>query len=73
MCKVGDNCILCCITQLFPIADIVTRFLIRGKVRQQKGVEGTPVVDCLLACFCYPCTMCQEAQEVKAVGNMARE
>jgi len=70
--KVGESCLLCGLATLCPIADIVTRFIIRGKVREQKGIPGSALMDCLVVLFCFPCAICQEAQEVGALDSMAQ-
>jgi len=70
--KVGESCVLCGLALLCPIADIVSRIILRGKVRDQKGIPGGVVMDCLTVFFCFPCSICQEAQEVGALDNMAQ-
>lgn len=74
--RVGDNCCLCGAVMFVPIANIICRATIRGKVREQKGIPGSFVKDCLTAWFCAACALCQEAQEVNALDmaqSMARE
>jgi len=63
---------MCGLLQAVPIADCIFRMMIRGKVRIQKGIDGSVLGDFFTGCCCYPCTVAQEAQEVKAI-NMARQ
>lgn len=73
--KTGDSCLLCGLVQLVPLANIVCNALVRQKVRDQKGIEGSLVSDILVSWCCYCCALAQEAQEVNALGGvtMARE
>jgi len=76
--KVGESCILHGLLFFVPIADIICGAMIREKVRQNKGIEGSFVMDCLTIFFCFPCALCQEGNEVDAFGrnmamSMARE
>ncbi|XP_022073669.1 cornifelin homolog A-like [Acanthochromis polyacanthus] len=38
---------------------------IRGSVRRRYGIEGTICQDCVYAFFCYSCSWCQIAREMK--------
>lgn len=71
--KVGDDCLTCGLIQLVPIANWYFATVIRGKVRNQKNIEGGFLKDCLLIWCCYCCALNQEALEVNALGgaNMA--
>jgi len=78
--KVGDSCCLCCLVTWVPLVNLYCRATIRGKVREQKGIPGGFCNDILMVCFCAPCAICQEAQEVNALDmaqsqaqSMARE
>ena len=72
---VGDSCFLCCLSQFIPFIDILTRTLVRGKIREQKGIDGSCIGDLICHLFCAACALCQEAQELKGAGpmSMARE
>jgi len=70
--KVGDSCCLCGLAFFFPITYWLGRTIVRGKVRQQKGIPGGTVMDCLTVFCCGPCTICQEAQEVGALDSMSQ-
>ncbi|XP_002739625.1 uncharacterized protein LOC100378782 [Saccoglossus kowalevskii] len=61
---VGDDCLLCGLSVFVPLLDIWARASIRGKVREQKGIEGGFIGDLCLACWCYPCSLMQDAQEM---------
>ena len=72
---VGDSCFLCAISQLVPFLSLGTRVYIRGKLRKQRGIDGSVIHDLLCVWGCCLCAMVQEAQEVKSpVGlGIARE
>jgi Cys-rich protein (TIGR01571 family) len=40
----------------------------RKVLRQKYGLKEDPCHDCLVAGFCGPCGLCQEAREIKARG-----
>ena len=61
---VGDDCLMCGIVTFVPLANLWFATQIRGKIREQKGIDGTFVSDLLLSCCCPLCTLVQEAQEV---------
>ena len=65
---VGEGCCLCCCLYTLPIANIIAAFQIRGKIREQKGIEGTACNDCLMIWCCPFCALVQEAQEVQLDG-----
>ena len=69
--SVGENCLMCGLIQFVPLLNIYFRATVRGKIREQKGVEGGLVGD-LLIHLCLPCCgLIQEAQEMQAVGGQA--
>lgn len=37
----------------------------RTKIREKYGVQGTSLDDFCIHCFCSPCAVCQEAQEIR--------
>lgn len=65
---VGESCVLCGLVLLVPIANIIFPATIRGKIREQKGIEGSLLTDILLHFCCTPCALCQEAQETGSMG-----
>ena len=36
---VGDSCLLCALSQFVPILNLWARVSVRGKIREQKGIE----------------------------------
>lgn len=50
------------LSQFVPILNWWCRTQIRGKIREQKGIEGTCVKDCLMSLFCGLCALVQEAR-----------
>lgn len=75
---VGESCLMCGLVQLVPLANIICSAQLRGKVREQKGIEGGFVGDLLSVWCCYCCALTQSANEIGALGGgqaqeMARE
>jgi len=70
--KVGENCCLCGLSMFVPILNLICRAQVRGKVRDQKGIGGSFLGDLAYSCCCGPCALCQEANEVGAVDDMAQ-
>ena len=50
------------LSQFVPILNIWCRTQVRGKIREQKGIEGTCIKDLLLVLFCGLCALVQEAR-----------
>jgi len=45
----------------------------RGEIRDRFGIEGNGCTDCLVSCFCQPCSLAQMNMELKeraATGGM---
>lgn len=61
---VGDDCLMCGIITFVPLVNLWFATQIRGKIREQKGIDGSFVSDLLLHCCCPLCTLVQDAQEV---------
>ncbi|XP_019859379.1 PREDICTED: cell number regulator 10-like [Amphimedon queenslandica] len=72
---VGENCLMYGLSQLVPLLNIYCRTVVRGKIRNQKGIDGTCFNDLLCHLFCMRCALAQEGQEILAPGGqpMARE
>ena len=74
---VGDDCLLCGLALMVPILNLYALCSNRGKVREQKGIPGSPTSDLLTVCCCGGCALMQQAQEmgVKAPfgQSMSRE
>ena len=60
--QLGESCIMYALSQFVPILDIWCRTSVRGKIREQKGIEGTCMKDCLMHWFCGLCALVQEAR-----------
>jgi len=69
--KVGDDCLICGLLQLVPLANIYFAADTRRKVREQKNIAGSFLGDLCMMCCCYCCALTQEAQEVQAIGSMS--
>jgi len=69
---VGDSCLLCGLVQMVPLANLIFGVILRGKVRDQKGIEGGMVGDLLSVWCCYCCAWVQAAQETNAMGGQAQ-
>merc|ERR1711976_631534 len=67
--QVGEDCLICGLIQLVPIADIIFGAKIRQKVREQKGIDGSFIGDLFTFCCCYCCALVQEGQETNALGS----
>lgn len=61
---VGDDCLMCGIITFVPLVNLWFATQIRGKIREQKGIDGSFVSDLLLHCCCPLCTLVQDALEV---------
>ena len=66
---VGDNFCLCCLTWCCTIP--FTQCYIRGKVREDKGIDGSKTEDFLYSLFCFPLVLCQSAQEMNVHALVA--
>lgn len=60
--QLGESCLMYALSQMVPILDVWCRTQIRGKIREQKGIEGTCMKDFLLHWFCGLCALIQEAR-----------
>lgn len=73
---VGESCVLCGASMFFHPVDLITRTMIRGKIREQKAIKGNCCGDFICHLFCRDLALCQEARELNSLssGNsMARE
>ena len=66
---VGENCMLCALGFFVPLANLWFGASIRGKIREQKGIEGSLVKDLLTFCCCPFCVITQSAMEVGSIGS----
>jgi Cys-rich protein (TIGR01571 family) len=69
--KVGESCVLHAVLCVCPLANLICRTIVRGKVRDQRGIPGSVIGDFCINWFCGVCALCQEAQETNAFGNQA--
>ena len=67
----GSSCLVCGILQLIPLVNLLCATSLRGKVREQKGIEGGLLGDFLAMWCCYFCGLCQAAKESGAMGGQA--
>ncbi len=62
---VGESCFLCGLVLFVPVADIICPAMMRQKIREQKGIDGSLLGD-IMAHWCCPCcAIVQSAQEVR--------
>ncbi|XP_064389115.1 uncharacterized protein LOC135337132 [Halichondria panicea] len=73
--QLGENCVMYGLSWMVPILNIWCRTQIRGKIREQQGIDGSCLNDLLWVFFCEFCTMVQEARQLQGPGgqSMARE
>ncbi|XP_045170201.1 uncharacterized protein LOC123532714 [Mercenaria mercenaria] len=74
--KVGESCCLYGFLSILGPIGIWSRAKIRGKVREQLGIDGSFGMDCVLHWFCGLCALTQEARAMEGGGqaqSMARE
>ncbi|XP_003382496.1 PREDICTED: protein PLANT CADMIUM RESISTANCE 3-like [Amphimedon queenslandica] len=71
----GESCVMYALSQFVPLLNLYCRVTIRGKIREQKGIEGSCFNDLLCSWCCGPCALAQEAQELADPGSksMSRE
>ena len=50
------------LSQFVPLLNLWCRTQVRGKIREQKGIEGTCIKDLLMVWCCPPCSLVQEAR-----------
>ena len=67
---VGENCLMYGLSQLVPLLDIYCRTMVRGKIRDQKGIEGTCFNDLLCHLCCAACALAQEGQVRKELYHV---
>ena len=61
---VGEDCVMCGVVTFVPLVNLLCHHKIRGKIRENKGIDGSPVNDLLMICCCPICSLMQEAQEM---------
>ncbi len=68
--SVGDDCLLCGLALIVPLLNIYARVSTRGKVRENKGIEGGVIGDLICVWCCPICSLMQEAQEMGVSGPL---
>ncbi|KAL3854699.1 hypothetical protein ACJMK2_013957 [Sinanodonta woodiana] len=64
---VGESCLLCGLGIMLPVVDVFLGAIIRGKIRESKGIQGSFIGDLLMWCCCPFCALVQEGQEVQGM------
>lgn len=59
---VGESCLMYALSQFVPLLNLYCRLSVRGKIREQKGIEGTFIKDLLYVWCCSTCSLAQEGQ-----------
>lgn len=60
--SLGESCFLYALSQFVPLLNLYCRVSVRGRIREQKGIEGSCFKDLLCAWCCAPCSLAQEGQ-----------
>lgn len=58
----GESCVTYALSQFVPLLNLYCRTTVRGKIRDQKGIDGSCLNDLLCVLFCHLCTLTQESQ-----------
>ncbi|XP_053385918.1 uncharacterized protein LOC123539063 [Mercenaria mercenaria] len=70
---VGEgNCIVCAAAFFIPFFNCYEWVKIRGKIREMRGIPGTPTQDLVIILFCSYCALAQEAQEMDTQSPSAQ-
>ncbi|KAI4357595.1 hypothetical protein L6164_001533 [Bauhinia variegata] len=65
-CIHGTICCLLGVT--LHLAPAIYLWIYRNKMRRTFNLEGNDCADCLLSCFCFHLSICQQYRELKARG-----
>ena len=70
--EVDEPFLLCGLLSVFPCdnINIYSNAIIRGKVRDKFGIDGSAVEDCLVSQCCLCCASIQQGQEIKTRTGM---
>ncbi len=60
--QLGENCLMYGLSYIVPFLNIWCRMQIRGKIREQQGIDGSCINDLLCVLFCDVCALTQEAR-----------
>ena len=66
---VNKSCLLHGLLFFIPCIDLICGAMVRGEVREQKGISGSFVGDLITFLCCPLCTIVQTAQEVGSIGG----
>ena len=69
--QLGESCILYALALFVPLLDLYCLVSVRGRIREQKGIEGTCLKDLLCVWCCTLCTLVQEARVRSGTFNLA--
>jgi len=74
----GENCVLHAVMTILGPCGIYFRAKARGMIREQKGIEGSFGMDCLMHWLCPLCALVQDSQEIRGdaacqAASMARD
>merc|ERR1712179_526742 len=61
--SVGENSLIHSLFYLTPLR-VFTLTKVRRKIRRKYNIRGNILQDVFESCFCVPCTVMQEAQEI---------
>ena len=62
--QLGESCFTYALSQFVPILSLYCRTVVRGRVREQRGIDGSCLND-LLCVICLPwCSLAQESQVI---------
>ena len=73
MCKTAQRmgeskCLYCLLYCFMPCLPFM---MLRGRMRERYGIEGSSCDDCMLSCCCADCVNCQMANELDAQEGKA--
>ncbi|SCV67162.1 BQ2448_5808 [Microbotryum intermedium] len=60
---VGGNCCAFYMMQCIGLGCILD-LMLRGDLRERAGIEGSGCGDCMMSCFCLPCSQTQQHLEI---------
>lgn len=63
--KMDGNCFLYALVLYIPLLNLIMATLLRGKIRQRQGIDGSAVTDCCASMFCAFCNLIQMSREVE--------
>lgn len=69
----GEDCLMCGLASLINPVGYGAAIVLRGRLREKRGIDGSLTSDLLWGCLCPFCTLIQEAAEIRVMqgGAMA--